>query len=85
MNKLLQKDRLPEVLVSYFTSIHNPNQYKSVNEKFLMEGINYIPKEIRAKLGKINRNSSIKMAVENFLGASLINNIKYLLAKINKK
>lgn len=60
-------------------------KYKSAADKMLIQGINLIPKEISDKLGSINKRSSIKMAIENFLGASLIHNAKYVLAKINKK
>lgn len=60
-------------------------KYKGLTHKLLVTGINFIPKEIEAKLASINKRSSIKMAMENFLGASLIHNAKYVLAKIKKK
>ena len=50
-----------------------------------MNGISALPKDIEAWLGSVNKNSSFKMAMSNFLGGSLSGNIKYLLAKLSKK
>lgn len=77
---------MPDVLKVYLENCYGGmTGYKSVTDKLLINGPNQIPKLIYNKLANINKKSSMKMAMENFLGASLIHNAKYVLAKINKK
>jgi hypothetical protein len=50
-----------------------------------LSGAQNLSKNISDIIRLVNRASSVKMAVENLLTASPINNIKYLLKKIGKK
>jgi hypothetical protein len=51
----------------------------------LLAGAGDLSKDIIAFIKKKNRWSSIKMASENLVTASPINNLSYLLTKLSKK
>ena len=50
-----------------------------------MAGVSELPRDIENWLAGVNKKSSLRMAFSNFLCGSLTGNIKYLLAKVNKK
>lgn len=54
-------------------------------EKILIGGASELGRELTAIIVKKNRWSSLRMATENMLTASPLNNIHYLLAKLKKK
>jgi hypothetical protein len=77
---LLQK--LPTTLTNHLIKIYGgPN----LMQNLLLAGVGDLSKDLIEVLVKINRWSSFKMASENLLTASPINNARYLLAKLSKR
>jgi hypothetical protein len=54
-------------------------------EKILIGGAMYLSEEMVHIIVRKNRWNSFKMATENLLTASPIDNLTYILAKMNKK
>ena len=58
---------------------------RNIVEQILLSGAGDLGRDITDYIRKTNRWSSARMAAENLLTASAENNLRYLLAKLQKR